>query len=360
MSNTLYFTPGPTQLYPGTDTFIQEALTKDLCSISHRSQTFKDIFKETTDALRELVNLPDGWHIFFTGSASEVWERILVNCCYETSLHYVNGSFSKKFFQYAQDLGLDAKSINSEFGEGISLENAESSWIPDLVCLTHNETSAGTTTPVEEINKARALYPNALITVDTVSSIPYPNYDFDKIDSLFFSVQKCFGLPAGLGVWMVNEKCIEKAKEIKQKGKSIGAHHDLLELKKRGVKYQTPCTPNILNIFLLGKVAKEMNKKGKDQLRSETEQKYQLLCEMVEKHPSFSLFVKDEYFRSKTVVVIETNISPTEINKQLATKGMQVGTGYGDKKDSQIRIANFPAFDIEQIKDLCNALLALN
>ena len=34
------------------------------------------------------------------------------------------------------------------------------------------------------------------------------------IDTAFFSVQKAFGLPAGLGVWIANEKCLEKAKRL--------------------------------------------------------------------------------------------------------------------------------------------------
>jgi len=357
MSNTLFFTPGPTQLYPRTDVFIKEALEHDVCSISHRSQAFKDIYYDTTNALRELIGMPEnGWHIFFTGSASEIWERLLTNCCEKESFHFVNGSFSKKFFQYAQSLHINAQKHEVPFGEGISLANIKGNDTAELVCLTHNETSAGTMTPVEEINKAKELFPNALVAVDTVSSVPYPNYDFDKIDSLFFSVQKCFGLPAGLGVWVVNDKCIAKAEQLRKEGKVIGAHHDLLELKKRGVANQTPSTPNILGIFLLGKVTRNMLNKGAEQLRKETEHKYNLLCDAITQHPSFDLFVKEEYFRSKTVVVADTKISPSEINEKLAIDGMQVGAGYGDKKKTQIRIANFPAFSVKEIEKLCEKL----
>ncbi|MFK7900327.1 MAG: aminotransferase class V-fold PLP-dependent enzyme [Cyclobacteriaceae bacterium] len=357
MSNTLFFTPGPTQLYPETDLFIQEALEKDVCSISHRSQAFKDIYKKTADNLRELINLPSDWHILFTGSASEVWERLLTNCCDKKSTHFVNGSFSKKFYQYALALGKDTTQHTVDFGKGISLEGIETDSATELVCLTHNETSAGTSTPVTEINKARDLFPNALIAVDTVSSVPYPDYDYSKIDSLFFSVQKCFGLPAGLGVWVVNEKCIEKATSLQKKGKVIGAHHDILELKKKAVNNQTPSTPNVLTIFLLGKVAgKMLAKGGANQLRKETEQKYDILCAAIEKHPAMSLFVEDEYFRSRTVVVANTSITPTDINAALKPLNMQVGAGYGDKKTTQIRIANFPAFSVEQVKELAEVL----
>jgi phosphoserine aminotransferase len=72
---------------------------------------------------------------------------------------------------------------------------------------------------------------NALIVVDAVSSLPYPDFDFTKLDSVFFSVQKGFGLPAGLGVWIVNEKCIAKAEHLLSKGISIGSYHSIPGLK---------------------------------------------------------------------------------------------------------------------------------
>ena len=50
-----------------------------------------------------------------------------------------------------------------------------------------------------------------LLAVDAVSSLPYPDFDYTKLDSVFFSVQKGFGLPSGLGVWMANDKCLAKA-----------------------------------------------------------------------------------------------------------------------------------------------------
>ena len=61
-----------------------------------------------------------------------------------------------------------------------------------------------------------------LLAVDAVSSLPYPDFDYTILDSVFFSVQKGFGLPAGLGVWMVNDRCIAKAEQLLSRGISIG------------------------------------------------------------------------------------------------------------------------------------------
>ncbi|TAG55006.1 MAG: phosphoserine aminotransferase, partial [Runella slithyformis] len=100
MKNT-YFTAGPAQMYPTFEKHLQTALNEQLGSISHRSQKFRDIYKFTVEQLRQLMNIPDTHGIFFAGSASEIWERILLNCVEHESFHLVNGSFSKKFYEYA-------------------------------------------------------------------------------------------------------------------------------------------------------------------------------------------------------------------------------------------------------------------
>ena len=78
MKNT-YFTPGPAELYPTFGAHMQTALNEQIGSISHRSQRFRDIYKHTDEQLRTLLNIPVTHGIFFTGSASEVWERVLLN-----------------------------------------------------------------------------------------------------------------------------------------------------------------------------------------------------------------------------------------------------------------------------------------
>ena len=37
--------------------------------------------------------------------------------------------------------------------------------------------------------------------------------------------------------------------------------------------------------------------------------------------------------------------------------GMVIGAGYGKMKETQIRIANFPAVDLEQVETLLNNLV---
>lgn len=357
MSKNIFFGPGPSQLYPSMNTFFEDALKEDVGSISHRSGAYQEIHKGAVDNLRKLINLPDNYSVFFLGSATEAWERIFQNFVDKKSFHFTNGSFSQKFFEYAVESGIDATPLGVPLGQGFSnMGDISISLDTDLIAVTHNETSAGVSVPLEEIYALRKANPSALIAVDMVSSLPYPNIDFNQIDTAFFSVQKCFGLPAGLGVWLVNDRCIKKCEELKATGKRIGPHHDLPELIKRAKVNQTPSTPNILGIYLLKRVTEAMLAKGIDTLRSETDVKAKALYNYIERSKTFSFGVENKAHQSQTVIVANTPILPSEINEYLAPFDLVIGAGYGAKKASQIRIANFPAHSIEKVNLLIKKL----
>ena len=188
--------------------------------------------------------------------------------------------------------------------------------------------------------------------MDGVSSLPQPAIDFSQVDTALFSVQKGFGLPAGLGVWIVNEKCVEKARLLKEKGQMVGAHHDLLTLVQYGDNHQTAETPNVLLMYLLGRVCEDLLFRGRDQVRREGKLKMQLLYEFIERHPRLNVFVEAPAWRSETVIVAGTKMPSSEVNQRLKSVGMTVGQGYKERKESQLRIANFPGHSVEQVERL--------
>jgi len=352
----IFLTPGPSELYFTVEDHLKIAFREHLLSMSHRSKKFQEVVTHTTQELRKLMNIPDNFYIVFTASATEVWERIMENLVEETSFHFVNGTFSKRFYDTAIALNRKSTQITAELGQGFDLEKVT---IPDeaeVIGLALNETSTGVVMPLEQIAELRATHPEKLIAVDAVSSVPFPMIDFSQIDTLFFSVQKCFGLPAGLGVWVFNERCVEKAQKLIQK-QSIGFHHSIPSFIKQADKNQTPCTPNMLNIFLLGKVAEDMNRYGIENIRRDINYKSALLYHALENSSKFEIFVKNSKFQSKTVVVADVlSGNNSEFLGVCREKGLVVGTGYGSTKKSQIRIANFPAHSKETIEKLVDII----
>lgn len=348
------FTPGPSQLYFTVEDHARRAFKEYIPSLSHRSKQFEDISRSATEGLRILLGIPSDFHIVFTGSATEIWERIIQNLTEKTSHHFVNGAFSQKFYDTA--LQLNRKSTLSLAGLGKGFNESTEVPVTELVALTHNETSTGVSIPVGMINKVRNDNSSALIAVDAVSSLPYPEFDFTKVDSVFFSVQKGFGLPAGLGVWIVNDRCAERAEQILSKGISIGTYHSLPTLIANARKDQTPETPNVLGIYLLAKVVEDMNRRGIQIIRRETDYKAAVLYQALDSHPVIKPFVKQPADRSKTVIVADCGEHTESLALHLTKKGMLPGDGYGAQKKTQLRFANFPAHSKEQYELLADSI----
>ncbi|RIJ42954.1 aminotransferase class V-fold PLP-dependent enzyme [Pontibacter oryzae] len=357
MNTKVYFTPGPSELYPTVPVHMHTAMEDKIGSISHRSKQFQEIYAKAESGLRELLQLPDEYEVFFVASATEIWERAIQNNVQRESFHLVNGSFSKRFYETAAELGRETRQHEAPFGQGFDVQRISVPSSAELIALIQNETSSGACMPVDEINQFREkAAADALIYVDAVSSLPYPAFDFAKVDSVYFSVQKCFGLPAGLGVWLVNDRCMAKARSMQESGTSIGSYHTLPALLEKALASQTVETPNVLNIYLLGKVLEDMNRKGVETIRSETEAKATQIYTYLERSAVFSPAVENPKHRSKTTIVANSTISSAEVNKQLAAFDMQVGSGYGKYKEAQIRIANFPTHSPEQVEKLVSKL----
>ncbi len=323
--------------------------------MTHRSKDFERIFQRATEGLKELLNIPKEYHIFFAASATEIWERSIQNLVATKSHHFVNGSFSQRYYEIARQLGKDSTKQEVAMGEGF-----DESWsVPEdteLIGVTQNETSTGVATSLKLIHSLREKNPNALIAVDAVSSLPYPDFDYTNVDSVFFSVQKGFGLPAGLGVWMVNEKCIEKANQLQAAGHAIGTYHSLPFYVKNGIKNQTPETPNVLGIYLLANVVEDFLRRGANALRKETEYKAAILYQCLNSHAVLKPFVKKTEWQSKTVVVADCGERTKDVVQFLQPFGLQPGDGYGELKKTQLRFANFPAHSKEQYELLVDSL----
>jgi phosphoserine aminotransferase len=359
MKHHVNFTPGPSQLYFTVVDHVREAFRDGIPSLSHRSKVFEQISAEATGGLRQLLNIPSSHSIFFTSSATEIWERIIQNLVEERSFHLVNGSFSRRFYEIAAQLNKRPDKLEAKEGHGFE-DNILTPPDTELMAITHNETSSGVSIPLDTIYKLKDRNPEALITVDAVSSLPYPDFDFTRLDSVFFSVQKGFGLPAGLGVWILNEKCIAKAEKLLAKGISIGSYHTIPGLKSFADKHQTPETPNVLGIYLLSKIVQDFLRRGINTIRKETEYKAVILYQALEKHPLLSAFVQNKKFQSKTVIVADCQSHTEKLTAFLKEKGLHPGEGYGPFKKTQLRFANFAAHSKEQFELLVDSIGAFS
>jgi phosphoserine aminotransferase len=337
-----FFTVGPAQLYPTFAQHIATAVNEQVGSLSHRSEAFRKMYQHADEQLRQLMNIPKTHSIFFAASATEIWERIILNTVAEKSAHFVSGAFGKKFMEFSKALGKQTQVYTSEHGEGFpNLPEYKIAADVELICTTQNETSSGVSIRPDLLSAIKQKYPSKLLCTDLVSSAPYAQIDFTAVDCTFFSVQKAFGMPAGLGVWIVNDACINKSVTIKNKG----AHNTLEDYAKNYKTFETPSTPNTLGIYLLGKIAEDMNKVGIDNIRKITDARAEILYKI--NNEKLQPLVNDLAVRSKTTIVYKSAISAKEWNALIAKDALVVASGYGTFKESEIRVANFPGIGEE-------------
>jgi phosphoserine aminotransferase len=351
-----FFTAGPSQIHSNYIAYHQEAINLNYGSLNHRSEEFRKIYQHTDEQLRALLNLTASHQIYFAGSATEIWERIILNLVEEHSFHFVNGSFSQRFFEFSELLGKKATSIKAEHGQGFDVTNSIIPSNTELICTTQNETSSGVCMPSSDLVALKKQHPNTLLCTDLVSIAPITNIDYRFIDASFFSVQKAFGMPPGLGVWIVNEACLSKAENLQSKKIVQGAHHRLMSYAKNYAQWETPSTPNVVAIYILGKIAEEMNEKGMKHIQSEIKSKAELVYAFAQQSAQFEIVVKEKKHQSESVIVLKCKDDSSSIISSLKADGMHVSSGYGPYNKSEIRIANFPSTTINDIHKLIQAL----
>lgn len=349
------FYPGPSKLYPEVKTWLSEIFDSGILSKNHRSDAFMQLWKETESNLKASLSIPNDYEIYVTSSATECWEIVNQSLLAGKVDYIFNGAFGEKWFDYglksAEYLTSKSRTINGlTFGLNGYVTDVFSEK-SNTVCLTHNETSNGTYLPDDTLQQIRKANPEALIAVDATSSMAGISLPWESGDVWFASVQKCFGLPSGIALMVVSPRAIGRAEEVNEQSH----YNSFLNIRANFLKNQTPYTPNILGIALLNKQAAfvENIKIVDERTRSRAKQFYQF----IEQETSFSLLVENESVRSPAVIAIKGESAEIkQVIADLKQKGITLGKGYGEWKETTFRIANFPAIGDEEFEVLKNAL----
>ncbi len=367
-----FFTVGPSQIYSTVPAHMENAVRDGILSLSHRGSEFKEIYKSMDDGLRKLLNIPADYEIVILSSALEAMERIILSMSHNNTYHILTGFFGKTWMGIAKDLGKSPESFQYfDWDKNIisakSLENLKIPKRSELVCITQNDTSVGFSIPMEKIYALRKKYPDKLFTLDIVSSVPYVDIEYKYLDAVFFSVQKGFGLPAGLGILILSPKALIQAEKLSsKKNYSIGSYHNIVKMAQKARQFQTVETPNVLGIYLLASVVEDFLKIGISNLRTRLSNQAYMLYSFFSEPENYSdiqnlgvSFIKPEEYRSITTPVFEISKGSEGLRKFAAGKGLILGAGYKDFKEKHLRIGNFPALQERDFKKLFKVLKEL-
>lgn len=342
------FYPGPSRIYPKVTRYMADACREGIVSINHRSEAFMELYRTTIQLFKAKFFLPDQYALYFVSSATECWEIIAQSLTERLSIHLFNGAFGQKWHGYASQL-VSTKAWPFDVQHVLQPSKYSDA---DVICITQNETSNGTQVKAGIIQRIRQLNPDALIAVDATSSMGGIQLNWSDADIWFASVQKCFGLPAGLGILICSPAAIRKAEFINEREH----YNSLLLLEEMRQRNQTSYTPNVLGIYLLMRVLQDM----KDIVRIEKTirgryRKWERFFD--EKSPNLNFLIQNKKVRSYTVLTIATQPEILEELKNKAREsGFMLGEGYGAWKQNTFRIANFPALKRSEIARLMDFL----
>ena len=341
------FYPGPSQVSEETAEFMTDALHSGILGMNHRSAEFMKLMEKTRSILFKKLDIPGNYEMVFTSSATECWEIITQSLSPGLSYHLYNGAFGKKWFEYTRRIHSQTLGLQYDLDSPLAPDNLDLSEGSSVICLTQNETSNGTMISNEIIAEFRNSFPDPLIAVDATSSMAGQHLKFEHADVWFASVQKCFGLPSGMAVMILSPRAVEKAYEINERN-----HYNSLAFMIDNFRAnQTPYTPNILAIYLLFRTLKK--RPSIQKVDNRIHKRMEQLEKSISKLDMLEYLVNNPKVRSSTVCALSGKPSDiSRLKKNALANGLLLGNGYGQWKDTSLRIANFPAINREHWKKL--------
>lgn len=175
-----------------------------ILEISHRSKDFQAIIDEAVELFKELLNIPDGYHVLFLGGgASTQFCMIPFNLMNTNAAYLETGVWAKKAIKEAKLFG-ETKVIGSSADKNFSYipKNYEIPADADYFHFTSNNTIYGT-----EIHND----PNSPVTMvsDMSSDILSRPIDVSKYGIIYGGAQKNAG-PAGVTFVIIREDILGK------------------------------------------------------------------------------------------------------------------------------------------------------
>lgn len=342
------FIPGPVEVR-------QKVLNEmALPLIGHRGEDASILQKNITDNFKKIFYTQEEI-LLSTSSGSGLMEGAIRSCTLKKAAVFSIGAFGNRWYEMAIDNNVIADKFEKPWGQSFTKEEVDKVLATgnyDLITITHNETSTGVMSPIEEIAEVIKKYPDVVFCVDAVSSAVGSKIEVDRlgIDILITSSQKCIGLPPGMAVCTFSTKAIKRAEKVTYRGK----YFDLLALYKyiKKKNYQYPSTPSISHMYALDyQLNYIVNEEGLENRFNRHKVMAKITRDWGEKY--FELYADKKYL-SNTVTTIKNtkNIDFSYLNKELGKRGFQISNGYGVLKDKTFRIAHMADCTVSDLNDL--------
>ncbi len=266
----------------GVKDFVGTGLS--VLEISHRSKEFVACMDDSVALVKELLDVPSGYHVIFLGGgASLQFAMVPMNLMINKSAYLVTGSWAVKAFKEAK--------IYGEAVEVASSEDRNFSYIPknydvpsnsNYFHITTNNTIYGT-----EIKKDTES--EVPLVADMSSDIFSRPVDISKYAVIYAGAQKNLA-PAGVTLVIVKEDVL---------GKSSRPIPTMLDYRTHISKESMFNTPPVFAVFAAQQTLKWLKELGGvKEIQKRNIEKAQMLYTEIDRNKLFIPTVKDEEDRS--------------------------------------------------------------
>jgi len=244
-----------------------------ILEISHRSKAFDEIHSSAKAGLRELLNVPENYHILFLqGGASLQFSMIPMNLLPQgaSADYIVTGSWGKKAVKEAKRAGnvnIAATTADGGFTRVPMQDELKLDSHAAYVHFTTNETIEGVEFKQEPETG------NVPLIADASSDILSRPIELEKYAFIYAGAQKNMG-PSGVTLVVIRDDLLQRIPENL---------HTMLDYRTHVEADSLYNTPNTFGIYIINLVCKWLKEKGGlSAMQRENEAKAKLLYDAID------------------------------------------------------------------------------
>ncbi|MGX6979067.1 3-phosphoserine/phosphohydroxythreonine transaminase [Vagococcus elongatus] len=312
--------------------------------MSHRSSIFENILEDAKTALRQLMGIPENYHLLFLqGGASLQFTMVPLNLTQNQTAYYVDtGSWSKKAISEAK------KIPHVTVSKLASSEDKNFSYIPEIdensvpstaayVHITTNNTIEGTSF------QTLPHFKDVPLVADMSSNILSNDYDINDFGLIYAGAQKNIG-PAGLTLVIIRDDLLKDHINIS----------NMLDYRIHVKNNSLYNTPNTFGIYM-AKLGFEwlLAKGGIPEIVKENKEKSGLLYDFIDHS---KLFTSPVAQKDRSINNIPFLTGNKELDSKFVSEAEALGLVNikGHRSVGGMRASLYNAFPMEGVEKLVN------
>jgi phosphoserine aminotransferase len=349
MERVFNFSPGPSALPLEV---LEEAQRDLVCykdtgmsvmEMSHRSKMFSEIIDSAKTSLRNLMEIPDDYHVLFLqGGASTQFAMTALNLMQDKKAYYVDtGAFSNKAIKEAKRFGEVVELASSKADKYAYIPKINGADLPNdaaYLHITSNNTIMGT-----QYNELPDTHDVPLVA-DMSSNILGKYYDTSKFGLIYAGAQKNIA-PAGLTLAIIKDDLLGKAMDCTPTMLNYKTHAD-----KDSMYNTPPCWP----IYITSLVCKWVeNQGGVQAIEKKNIKKANLIYDVVDNYDIYE-GVADK--GSRSIMNVTLRLPSDDLTNKFVDDAAKIGlvNVRGHRSVGGIRTSIYNAMPYEGVQKLAN------